>query len=88
MAISYCISALQDMPGRKYLVLLTPHVTVPDCRMAGIFNLLADAALRTGVAIHSLDLKGLEFHPSPTGAMEWQIPLSEKTGGLFVENSN
>jgi VWFA-related protein len=88
MAISYCIKALQDMPGRKYLVLLTPHVTLPDYRMAGIFNRLADAALRAGVVIHTLDLKGLEFDPSPTRAMEWQIPLSEKTGGLFVENSN
>ncbi len=61
------------------------------------FDELADEALRAGVVIQTLDTKslaaplpnenmGLETQPNqPT---EGYIPLSKKTGGIIVENSN
>jgi VWFA-related protein len=107
MAISYCIRALQDLPGRKYLMLMTSQTTVngnlfrdgmqrgPDINA---FNLLADEALRAGVVIHTLDMAGLKgpritspwstVDASALGNSELEIPLSKKTGGILVKNSN
>ena len=61
------------------------------------FDELADEALRAGVVIQTLDMKGLaaplpkenmgpETQPNPP--TEGYIPLSRKTGGIIVENSN
>ncbi len=88
MAISYCIRALKDMPGRKYLMLLTTQVSMPSYGYANYFDSLADAALRAGVVIHTMDIKGLEIDPSPNRSWQQAIPLSYKTGGLLIENSN
>jgi VWFA-related protein len=61
------------------------------------FNLLADEALRAGVVIHSLDMTGLEgpfIMSQPTIDISvWrngrpEIPLSKKTGGIFVKDSS
>ena len=83
------------------------------------FNPLADAALRAGVVIHTLDIRGLSGPESidaaqgfdyslvtPDGTLdpgqvqekankavhvrdtETPIPLSKKTGGLFIRDSN
>lgn len=83
------------------------------------FNPLADAALRAGVVIHTLDIKGLSGPRdidaargfdytllTPEGVLdpgavqeksnrdvaerdtETPIPLSKKTGGLFIRDSN
>jgi VWFA-related protein len=121
MAISFCIKALQDMPGRKFLILISKHVKGP-VEMEEAFNPLADAALRAGVVVHTLDIAGLggidlfgNFGASvgmnctpadinsgacfaarnvsiAARAAEKNslipIPLSKKTGGLFLENSN
>jgi VWFA-related protein len=100
MAISYCIRALQDMPGHKYLMLITPAVSIPY-GFANAFNVLADAALRAEVVIHTLPSSGLVFDEAPP-AKECAIgnadciaaiqrvdkPLSKKTGGLLLKNEN
>ena len=82
------------------------------------FNPLADAALRAGVVIHTLDIRGLSGPPGIdaeqgfdysllTGGVldpglvsdkaskavavrdtQTPIPLSKKTGGLFIQDSN
>ncbi len=131
-AISYCIRALQDMPGRKYLLLLSQNVILPqhDEFTAAAFNNLAEDALRAGVVVHTLDILGLiyglemdaEYNPykmalvpkmtqkeeenfkdighiASTPNQEelahlkireraYPIPLSEKTGGLYLTGNN
>jgi VWFA-related protein len=66
------------------------------------YNRLADDALRAGVVIHTLDIRGLEAPiPGPSfpggGSTFAQIatrntdalnPLPQKTGGLFLKDSN
>jgi VWFA-related protein len=79
-AMSYCIRALRDLPGRKALVVLTPATNLPGlfetAMGSGVdyravfknpYNQLADAALRAGVVIHHLDTRGLEApFPGPS----------------------
>lgn len=58
MAIDFCIRALKDMPGRKFLMLMSLNIS----NIVGIdsfYNRMADSALRAGVVIHTLDLLGL-----------------------------
>jgi VWFA-related protein len=109
-AISYCIRALQDMPGRKHLMLMTSQ-TIVNGSMFGeragstqrgpdlnAFNLLADQAMRAGVVIHTLDMAGLRgphltfpwssVDVSTLGNTEAELPLSKKTGGVFIKDSN
>jgi hypothetical protein len=50
------------------------------------FNEVANEALRAGVVILTLDMKGLE--PTINPPEESYIPFSKKTGGIIVENSN
>jgi VWFA-related protein len=106
LAIGFNIRALEDMPGRKYLLLLSNQIMLPDgFSRDPIFDKLADEALRAGVVIHTLDMMGLvgdstmrvENEDSDTGKMQAAmtarklnkpLPLSRKTGGLFIENSN
>jgi VWFA-related protein len=61
LAIAYNIRALQNMPGRKFLLLLSTQVMLPDqLSKDPVFDRLADEALRAGVVIHTLDILGLE----------------------------
>jgi VWFA-related protein len=153
MAVSYCIQALRNMPGRKSLIMMSGDTMLASPLVTNIgtfnspiseqttptkdaFNPLADAALRAGVVIHTLDIHGLEgpewYDPhfgaekrfpvdasqgngigigawtSPGQTLdtyiyrradlirkameikntETPIPLSEKTGGLFIRHFN
>lgn len=107
MTISYCLQALRDMPGRKSLVLMSAQTTQasplmnvmnPDLvviapSMGGAYNMLADAALRAGIVIHTLDIRGLEVgdmseQEAAIKGSETPIPLSKMTGGLFVKDIN
>jgi VWFA-related protein len=103
-AIRYCIRTMQGMPGRKSILFISSVITIPEAKptlMAQALDLnfdfyrdvkkkfdeLADEALRAGVVIQTLDMKGLsETQPNPPS--EGYIPLSRKTGGIIVENSN
>jgi VWFA-related protein len=102
MAIGYCIRALQDMPGRKYLILVSSQIATTggnDDISAKALNGLADAALRAGVVVHTLDMLPLfSSDPEPLASgessseselinirnMQRDLPLSRKTGGLFL----
>ena len=84
--MSYCIRALKNMPGRKALIALTPQTSLPglyatatgsapdyQALYARAYNQLADAALRAGVVVHLLDIRGLEApFPGPVSAA---VPL-------------
>jgi hypothetical protein len=59
IAMNYCLKALQNMPGRKYLMLLT-YNTVGPPSLYPTYDRMADAALRAGVVVHTMDIRGLE----------------------------
>jgi VWFA-related protein len=102
-AIGYCINAMQDLPGRKFLLLMTSRITLPSCpKLTNVFdsgcyietykyqmqaNRLADTAWRAGVVIHTLDIRGLSFDPLPSDDQSL-LPLSKRTGGLLLMNRN
>jgi VWFA-related protein len=141
MAIAFCIKALNDVPGRKSLILISTGVWIKQdgsgmhLRLLKLYNDLADVALRAGVVVHTLDLAllagpeqiydfGAEntynktlppFDPhkdtpgtdakAASGVLfriredltakkikdlnaRMPVPLSEKTGGLLVADSN
>ncbi len=73
MAIDFCIRALKDMPGRKYLMLMSMNVSdVSSVNKFSGYNRLADSAMRAGVVIHTLDIMGLadaivDAQPMPVG---------------------
>ncbi len=52
------------------------------------FNRLADEALRAGVVVHMMDIRGLEVVFSSERATDGLNPLPGKTGGIFLENRN
>jgi len=113
-ATSYCIQALKNMPGRKALIVLTPTTGLPGLYAGAVgsgvdygamyetaYKKLADAALRAGVVIHLLDIRGLEapwpgtsWGGSPTfGQLDARKlfklnPMPHKTGGMLVRESN
>jgi len=74
IALSYSLRALEDMPGRKILNMLTAQTTisVPSTEIMPVgveeidfsvyrerFNRLADVALRSGVVVNFLNVDGL-----------------------------
>jgi VWFA-related protein len=121
-AINYCIKALKDMPGREILMLITANTAGPSY-FAPTYDRIADAALRSGVVIHTLKMKGIGAEPgadfyrdippqiqmktvtSPPLTEKFDtlenrnrygeyftdigadLPLSRKTGGLFLDNN-
>ena len=55
--IQYSIRALKDMPGRKILIIMA--LPVMPATLRGSYDRLADEALRAGVVINCLDIRGL-----------------------------
>jgi len=99
-SIQYCIRALKDMPGRKSLLMISPIIAFQ--RLTGfesfisrfeyekMMNQLADEALRNGLVIHALDIRGLMSSEvgGPTMFQGGESVLAKKTGGITVKNSN
>jgi VWFA-related protein len=85
-ALDYAIKALQDMPGRKSLVFMTDDISSvgPDY----LYDEMADQAMRAGIVIDTLDMTGVETGGPGLPASARYLPLSQKTGGILVENSN
>jgi VWFA-related protein len=103
----YCIRALKDMPGRKAMIFLTSQSTIPsdwsgnglpdinavdyDQVYTNSYNKMADEAMRAGVVIHTMDMKGLEapFPDQPTDEMIGLSDLStagySQTGGRGIQ---
>ncbi|HXG68320.1 MAG TPA: VWA domain-containing protein, partial [Blastocatellia bacterium] len=66
---SFVIESMKQLPGRKSLVLISgglPVLTRQGTADAGnisyLLNVLTDHATRAGVAIHTMDIRGLEAH--------------------------
>lgn len=76
--LNYCVRALDKMPGRKAIVLMTPLIVLPDFTLNGNPNYremylpkmirISDAALRAGVVIHFMDIRMLEYNPTARSA--------------------
>ena len=65
--------------------------TTCEARVEKAFNELAVELLHNGVVFHTMDIRGLHADPDATdpAAKEGAVlPLSERTGGLFIENDN
>jgi VWFA-related protein len=84
-ALEYAIRALQEMPGRKSLVFMSSNIMSvgPDY----LYDEIADKALRAGVVIYQLDVKGLSLSAGNPASGRY-LPLARRTGGITVENSN
>ena len=77
--LSYNFRALKDMPGRKFLIMMTPVMpmlaTANDTynSFEEHVNRLADEALRAGVVVHHLNMGGLSnFSSNYADASVWQ----------------
>jgi VWFA-related protein len=89
-ALGLAIQSLQEAPGRKSVILLTPAITYYNQNDQIIENSIkrtADRALRAGVVIHTMDIKGVTFTENMNNYNK-HLPLSPQTGGIIVENSN
>jgi VWFA-related protein len=78
-SIGYSLRSLQDMPGRKFLLLISTQIMMPGSDESA-FNGLADAALRAGVVIHSMDILGV-FNDSTVQ----QLTIDPKTGQIIPD---
>ena len=104
--LSYNIRALSDMPGRKILLFLSAYPTIKkpppvifDATPRDYYELygphferLANDALRAGVVVHSMDVRGLEYYepggPRDMEKMDASNPLPAKTGGTYTVDNN
>jgi VWFA-related protein len=66
---SFVIDSMKELPGRKSLVLISGGLPILSSRTGSeassisyFLNLLSDSATRAGVAIHTMDVRGLEAH--------------------------
>jgi len=84
--IRYAIRALQEMPGRKYLVLMSNELFSEALRMPTIQNRLinevANEAWRAGVVVLTWDL----CHQQGEGGKS--NPLYRKTGGIYTSDTS
>jgi VWFA-related protein len=66
----YCLRALRDVPGRKYIFFISAQTSIPtgpfgfqnEAIYSAKLNALADEALRAAAVIHTLDIRGLEAY--------------------------
>ena len=101
--MSYSLRALEDMPGRKILIMMTSTTwlrksAVPAIPVLGIelidfdalykdrFSRLADDALRAGVVINSLNIRGLHFAPDLTIGEQWNIDRLRDAAKIGTES--
>ncbi len=83
---SFVIDSMKQLPGRKSLVLVSSGLPIfssqqgTDAGNVSYFlNLLADQATRAGVAIHTMDIRGMEAH-RPVATFD-ETPGKSMVGG-------
>jgi VWFA-related protein len=66
---SFVVDSLRQLPGRKSMVLISGGLPIIGPQQASVagnvsyyLNLLTDKATRAGVAIHTMDIRGLQAH--------------------------
>ena len=87
LGITYGLKALQNLPGRKILVLVTYDKSILPNSFQ-IYSRLADQALRSGVVVHTMDIRGIEVELSPAVDSEGTVKIP--SGLIFPrqESSN
>lgn len=103
-AIGYCIHAMQDLPGRKFLLLMTSRITLPSCpKVTEVFSspfctietskYLSQANRLADTAWRA----GVVIHTLDIRGLtadplpdddQSLLPLSKRTGGLLLMNRN
>ena len=92
----FVVDSLKQLPGRKSLVLISGGLPVfsgnPSKSMGNIsyyLNLLSDQATRAGVAIHTMDVRGLQafsgvasFDATPARSAVTGVGRGEPAGGF------
>jgi VWFA-related protein len=100
-ALHFVFRSLKELPGRKYVVLLSEGISLQDADgqrsplLTKSLERATDAANRAAAVVYSIDPSGLR--PGPlSGSMESYLDqmhvgmtlLSRDTGGLLLANSN
>lgn len=103
-AIGYCINAMQDLPGRKFLLLMTSRITLPSCPK--VTDVLSGPSCLIETYKYQLQANrlgdtawraGVVIHTldirgltaDPLPADDQRLlPLSQRTGGLLLMNRN
>jgi VWFA-related protein len=95
---SFVIESMKQLPGRKSLVLISGGLPVLGSRpgseystISYFLNALSDNATRAGVAIHTMDIRGLEAHRAVStfedtpgrGMVDAQTPGNAGGGASF-----
>lgn len=103
LGVFYCIKALENMPGRRLIMLITGGLTMGSeyDRLKWLrYQKLGNQALQAEVVIHTMDIKGLIVGMPWTGfgdtgqaalrsrEEEAFVPLSKMTGGLLLTGFN
>lgn len=98
---SFVVDSMGQLPGRKSLILISGGLPILSPQQGSVagnvsnsLNLLTDKASRAGVAIHTMDIRGLQAHsamasfadtPGKSGlaAPNQDSPMRLPTGGGF-----
>lgn len=88
------VDSLREIPGRKSLVLLSGGLPLFDLTRSGaiisdlsrIFNILSDNALRSGVVINTMDVRGLQVQGAVANFVD--TPAKSSLGGGTLAGSD
>ena len=89
-ALDAVIGKLSTMPGQRSIVLVSPGFLVLADSVEWETRII-DRAIRAGVVVSALDVKGVPARLDPAIAADERAVMAELaagTGGRFVENSN
>jgi VWFA-related protein len=84
--LDYSIQALQDMPGRKSLILMSPRLTTFRGQDKRVYESRSNKALRAGVVVHGMDMRGVDATHRDLPDLNF-FP-AEITGGVTMTLSN
>jgi VWFA-related protein len=82
------VQRMSTVPGQRTMVLLSPSFSLsdPNWDMLSYTSDLIDTAIRSGVVINTVNVRGLE--PAGNGPEQLLYVLSDGTGGIYSRNSN
>jgi VWFA-related protein len=103
-AIGYCINAMQDLPGRKFLLLMTSRTTLPSCPIVtdvpsgqSCYIETSKYQMQANRLADAAWRAGVVIHTLDIRGLTTDplpdddqrlLPLSKRTGGLLLMNRN
>jgi len=96
--VQFCVAALRQMPGRKQLLLMSSRTqygkrdlsvarwttNTVQSTLLPYFYALADAAFRSAVAIHTLEMRPGRLQADVRPPYDKYLPYSRMTGGMIA----